>query len=70
MNECAVGAAPARTYPYGTVRVGIADRFAESGPYADLLDRYGMSVNDIVAAAKRALARKAGAVIAADWETA
>jgi len=53
-----------------TVRVGIADRFAESGPYADLLDRYGMSVNDIVAAARRALARKAGAVIAADWETA
>jgi hypothetical protein len=40
-------------------RVGIADRFAESGSYADLLDRYGMSVNDIVGAAKRALERKA-----------
>jgi transketolase len=51
----------AGTYPVPVERVGIADRFAESGPYADLLDRYGMSVNDMVGAAKRAMARKAGA---------
>jgi transketolase len=51
------------THPVPMVRVGIADRFAESGPYADLLDRYGMSVNDIVGAAKRAMARKVGAAI-------
>jgi transketolase len=56
--------------PVPVVRVGIADRFAESGPYADLLDRYGMSVNDIVGAAKRALAHKAGAAIKAARETA
>jgi transketolase len=51
------------TDPAPVERVGIADRFAESGPYADLLDRYGMSVNDIVGAAKRAMARKVGAAI-------
>ena len=48
--------------PVPVQRVGIADRFAESGPYADLLDRYGMSVNDIVEAAKRAMACRAAAV--------
>jgi transketolase len=58
------------THPVPMARVGIADRFAESGPYADLLDRYGMSVNDIVGAAKRALALKAGAAIKAARETA
>lgn len=44
--------------PVPLQRVGIADRFAETGPYADLLDKYGMSVTDIAAAAKRALSRK------------
>jgi hypothetical protein len=58
MNECAVGAAPARTYPYGTRHT--------PQMIADLSRR----AHDIVAAARRALARKAGAVIAADWETA
>lgn len=33
------------------VRVGIPDTFAESGPYEQLLDRYGLSVKDIVRAA-------------------
>jgi transketolase len=56
--------------PVPVVRVGIADRFAESGPYADLLDRYGMGVNDIVGAARRALAHKAGAAVATARETA
>jgi transketolase len=39
-------------------RVGVADTFAESGPYGELLDRYGLGVGDIVAAAQRAIGRK------------
>jgi transketolase len=38
--------------------VGVADRFCETGPYDALLDRYGMSVEDIVNATKRTIARK------------
>lgn len=45
----------------GSKRVGIADRFAEFGPYAALLDRYGMAVADIVAAVQQVVARKTGA---------
>lgn len=37
--------------------VGIPDKFAESGPYGPLLDKYGLGVEDIVTAAKRGLAR-------------
>jgi len=33
------------------LRVGLADRFASSGPYFDMLDHYGMAVTDIVQAA-------------------
>jgi transketolase len=44
--------------PVPIKRVGIADRFAESGPYHALLDRYGMSVNDVVVAAENAIAAK------------
>lgn len=39
-------------------RVGIHDVFAESGDYEELLDSYGMSVDDILGAAERALKRK------------
>jgi transketolase len=39
-------------------RVGVADTFAESGPYGELMDKYGLSVGDVVAAAQRAVARK------------
>jgi transketolase len=45
-------------HPVPIVRVGIADRFCETGPYEALLDRYGMAVADIVAAAQRAMAMK------------
>lgn len=44
--------------PVPVVRVGVADRFAETGPYDLLLDRYGMAVADVVAAARRAVALK------------
>ena len=39
-------------------RIGIADRFVESGPYVELLDKFGMSVDDVVAAAHHVLALK------------
>jgi transketolase len=48
------------TYPVPIKRVGIADRFAETGPYFALLDCYGMAVGDIVAAARQAVAAKKG----------
>jgi hypothetical protein len=38
----------------------VADRFTESGPYDELMDKYGLGVADIVSAAQRAVARKAG----------
>ncbi len=44
--------------PVPLERIGLADTFAETGPYADLLDKYGMAVDDIIAAAKRAIERK------------
>lgn len=39
-------------------RVGLKDTFAECGPYLDLLDKYGMSVDAIASAVRRALKRK------------
>lgn len=39
-------------------RVGIPDVFAESGDYSQLLDKYGMSSQNIVEAAKKVLKRK------------
>jgi len=54
----AVAEAVSAVCPAPIVRVGIADRFAETGPYFELLDRYGMSVADIVTAALHAVAIK------------
>jgi transketolase len=39
-------------------RVGIKDRFAESGEYQELLNKYGLSVMDIVAASRAVIERK------------
>ena len=44
--------------PVPVKRVGIADRFAETGPYNLLLDRYGMAVADIVNAGRAAIGGK------------
>ena len=55
----AVAEAVSQEYPVPVRRVGIADRFAETGPYDALLDRYGMSVQHIVDAARQAVAAKA-----------
>lgn len=54
----AVAETLAEEFPVPVVRVGIRDRFAETGPYFDLLDRYGMAVADVVSAAKRAIGMK------------
>lgn len=47
------------TAPVPMERVGIRDRFAESGDYLELLDKYGLGVDDIVDAARRVGERKA-----------
>jgi transketolase len=39
-------------------RLGIRDRFAESGEYQELLKKYGLSVSDIVKAALSTIERK------------
>lgn len=57
-----LGAAVAETVcaacPVPVIRTGLPDTFAETGPYAEILDRYGMSVEHIVTAARRAVALK------------
>jgi transketolase len=44
--------------PVPVVRVGIADRFTECGPYLELLNRYGLAVSDIIQASYQALVLK------------
>ena len=54
----AVSEAIAEFYPVPIKRVGIRDRFCETGPYDRLLDTYGMSVEDIVSASRQAIAAR------------
>jgi transketolase len=54
----AVAECLAATCPIPMERVGIADTFAECGPYDELLDKYGMRVDSIVDAVRRVLQRK------------
>jgi len=54
----AVAEVVSEAYPVPIKRVGINDRFAETGPYQDLLDHYGMSVRDVIDAARQAIAAK------------
>jgi transketolase len=51
----AVLEALAETHPVPVVRVGIHDRFTETGPYFPMLDRLGLGVADVVAAAHKAV---------------
>ena len=44
--------------PLPMQRIGVQDTFAESGPYLDLLDKYGMSAPYIAAAAESVIKRK------------
>jgi len=45
-------------FPVPIKRVGIRDTFAETGPYEQLLDKYGLAVSNIVKAAKDVIALK------------
>ena len=54
----AVAKVVTEAHPVPVRRAGIADRFAETGPYHAILERYGMDVSHIVAAAKAAVAAK------------
>lgn len=54
----AVAEIVAEESPVPVKRVGIPDRFTETGPYQALLDCYGMSVKDVVSAAHKALDAK------------
>lgn len=49
------------TVPVPLERVGVADCFAESGPYAELLEKYGLSRDGIADAVRRVLRRKRAA---------
>jgi transketolase len=53
----AVAAFVGETRPLPVRRVGVQDRFGESGQAQELLDEYGLRARDIVAAAKAALGR-------------
>lgn len=44
--------------PVPLLRVGVADRFAETGPYETILDSYGMAIEDITGACRQAMAKK------------
>ena len=44
--------------PIPMKRIGVNDTFAESGPYHDLLDKYGLSAKHIAAAAEDVIKRK------------
>jgi transketolase len=51
--ECLAGVCPTPME-----RVGLDDKFAECGPYLDLLDKYGMGVDAVISAVRRVLKRK------------
>jgi transketolase len=62
----AVAETLSQSSPVPLERVGVADTFTESGPYFELLDKYGLSTEAIVTATRRALKRKlAGTIHAA-----
>jgi transketolase len=56
----AVAEAIGEKTPVPIVRIGLADRFAETGPYDTLLDSYGMSVADIIHGVERAMKSRDG----------
>ena len=54
----AIMEAAAENFPVPIARIGLRDRFPGSGNPDELLDYYGMSINDIVNAAEATIARK------------
>lgn len=59
----AVAEVAAQNMPVPIEFVGVKDTFGESGKPALLLKKYGLTANDIVLAAKRAIHRKCEAEI-------
>lgn len=49
------------SHPVPMEFVGLDDTYAESGPAADLLVKYGLTANEVVAAARRVVERRRGA---------
>ena len=45
-------------HPVPMQRVGVNDTFAESGPYLEVIDKYGLTARHIVGAVEKVLARK------------
>jgi transketolase len=45
-------------HPIPMKRIGVRDTFTESGPYLDLLDKYGLSARHIINAVEQVVARK------------
>ena len=54
----AVAEAVSEEYPVPVIKVGIKDTFGESGKPAQLLEKYGLTVESIVNSAKRAISLK------------
>lgn len=54
----AVAEVLAQTVPVVQEMVGIKDTFGESGPPVELLEKYGLTANEVAAAVKRAVGRK------------
>ncbi|TAG64621.1 MAG: transketolase family protein, partial [Runella slithyformis] len=48
----------AQNKPYPQEFIAVKDSFGESGTPAQLMEKYGLTAKDIVAAAKRAISRK------------
>jgi transketolase len=46
-------------YPIPMKRVGVGNTFAESGPYLEVIDKYGLTARHIVKAVNEILKRKA-----------
>lgn len=53
-----VARALALEHPAPLEQVGVADRFGESGPWQDLLERFDLTPDAVIDAARRAIARK------------
>ncbi|MCX6712566.1 MAG: transketolase family protein [Candidatus Vogelbacteria bacterium] len=48
----------ARAYPVPIEFIGVEDRFGQSGEPAELMEHYGLGVDDIIEAVKRVISRK------------
>ncbi len=64
----AVAECLSQSAPVPLERVGVNDRFTESGPYNELMNKYGLSTDAVVAALENALARKQAMPVSATSE--